>query len=185
MPRASRLPVFVHTPSRGGGQAAAVDAYTAAVNLVPLLAWRGISLRDQQHQLYENTASLARDAAACAVAASRLDLAVELLEAGRGVYWSQLLSTRTDLTALQQAAPEFAAQLHNCRAVLEQPVPYELIGKNSAHKAEARMRAARMFDAAVEQVRALPPTDALPHPDRFLKPRPCAPCSPAPTTTPS
>ena len=158
-----------HALARWRGPAAAVDAYTAAVNLVPLLAWRGISLRDQQHQLYENTASLARDAAACAVAASRLDLAVELLEAGRGVYWSQLLSTRTDLTALQQAAPEFAAQLHNCRAVLEQPVPYELIGKNSAHKAEARMRAARMFDAAVEQVRALPPTDALPHPDRFLK----------------
>ena len=158
-----------HALAQWRGPAAAVEAYTEAVKLLPLLAWRGISHRDQEHRLYTSATSLARDAAACAVAAGRLDLAVELLESGRGVYWSQLLGTRTDVTALQQVAPELAAQLRNCRAVLEQPAPDESMDENSAHKVEARMRAARLFDAVVEQVRALPPTDALPHPDSFLK----------------
>src|SRR5262249_10599341 len=132
----------------------------------------GISHRDQQHLLQTHAAALARDGAACAIAADRPDLAVELVEAGRGVYWSQLLGTRTDLTALQQVAPELAEQLHNFRTVLEQSTPDERPGTTPAHRGEASRRAARLFDAVVEQVRSLTPTDAFPHPDRFLKPPP-------------
>ena len=149
------------------GPAAAVEAYTEAVNLLPLLAWRGIAQQDQQHLLQVHAASLARDGAACAIAAGRLNLAVELLEQGRGVFWSQLLDGRTDLTELQQVAPHLARQLLHCRAVLEQstaptssPTPVQV---------EARMRAARCFDELVGQVRASPPTALFPHPEAFLK----------------
>jgi hypothetical protein len=152
------------------GLPAAVEAYTAAVDLLPLLAWRGLSLRDQQHLLHTYAASLARDGAACAIAAERPDLAAELLEAGRGVYWSQLLGTRTDLTALHQAAPDLAERLQHCRTVLEQPIPDETTDPNPAQTAQERRNAAHRFDKLVDQVRALPPTEAFPHPNRFLKP---------------
>ncbi|MEU8265311.1 CHAT domain-containing protein [Micromonospora sp. NPDC048999] len=140
------------------------------MDLLPLLAWRGIGHRDQQHLLQTHAASLARDGAACAIAAGRLDLAVELLEAGRGVYWSQLLGTRTDLTALQQIAPELAEQLLDCRAVLEQPTPDGRTGLDPAQAVEARMDAARRFDSLVNQVRDLPATESFAHPGRFLTP---------------
>lgn len=84
------------------------------------------------------------------------------------MYWSQLLGTRTDLTALTQAASGLAEQLHSCRTILEQPTPAET--SSPEHASEARMRAARQFDQLVAQVRALPPTDALPHPEQFLAP---------------
>ncbi|CCH17828.1 CHAT domain-containing protein [Micromonospora lupini] len=151
------------------GPAAAVEAYTAALNLLPLLAWRGIDHQDQQHLLQTHAATLARDGAACAIAAGRLDLALELLEQGRGVYWSQLLGTRTDLTALHQVAPHLAAQLVDCRAVLEQPTT-EYASDPIPGAAEARMRAASRFDELVDQVRALPPTALFPNPDTFLNP---------------
>jgi tetratricopeptide (TPR) repeat protein len=160
--------------ARWRGLPAAVEAYTEGVRLLPLLAWRGISRRDQQHLLRTHVDSLPRDGAACAIAAGRLDLAVELLEAGRGVYWSQLLDTRTDLTGLRQVAPGLAAELRDCRAVLDQPTDDhqpgrdEEIGLSTGEVVEARMRAARRFDELVEHVRDLPASDAFPHPDRFL-----------------
>jgi CHAT domain-containing protein/tetratricopeptide (TPR) repeat protein len=158
---------------RWRGPAAAAEVYAEAVDLLPLLAWRGISHRDQQRLLETHAASLGRDGAACAIAAGRPDLAVELLEAGRGVYWSQLLGTRSDLTVLQRVAPELAEQLRNCRTVLEQPTQGgHATGLDPAQVVEARMRAAHRFDDLVKQVRALRPTDAFPHPDRFLKPPP-------------
>lgn len=143
------------------GLAAAVEAYTAAVELLPLLAWRGIGLRDQQELLQRHAASLARDGAACAIAAGRPELAVELLEAGRGVYWSQLLDTRTDLNGLRTVAPQLADELHHCRTQLDQ-----------AKTVDASMCAARRFDDLVERVRVLPPSAALPRPDQFLKAAP-------------
>src|SRR5215470_13654709 len=127
-PTATRLNAaryWAQAIARWRGSAAAVGAYTAALNLLPLLAWRGIGHQDQQHLLQAHAASLGRDGAACAIAAGRLDLAVELVEQGRGVFWSQLLDTRTDLTALRQAAPDLAEQLQDCRALLEQPIPSE------------------------------------------------------------
>ncbi|MGX6607689.1 CHAT domain-containing protein [Micromonosporaceae bacterium Da 78-11] len=139
-------------------QAAALPAYEIAIALLPLLAWRGIGQRDQQHLLREH-ASLGRDAAASAIAAGRPDRALELLEQGRGVYWAQLLDTRTDLSALQAAAPELAAELGGCRRLLE-----------SAGAPGGRHQAARRFDELVEQARALPPGAELPHPAEFLRP---------------
>jgi len=152
--------------------AAAAEAYTAAIGLLPLLLWRGITHHDQQQLLGKYATSLAREGAASAIAADQPGLAVELLEAGRGIYWSQLLSTRTDLTALYQTAPNLAAQLAQCRAVLEHAIPGlpTSAPRDPAAEAQTRMDAARRFEHVVQQVRALAPSETFPHPDRFLKP---------------
>jgi hypothetical protein len=44
-----------------------------------------------------------------------------VLEQGQGVLWSQLLETRTSLTALDEVAPELAARLDSVRAELDHP----------------------------------------------------------------
>jgi tetratricopeptide (TPR) repeat protein len=101
------------------GLPAALPPYTAAVELLGLLAWRGVGHRNQLHLLSTGPTHLARDGSACAAAAMRPDLAVQLLESGRMLTWSQLLETRSDLAALRQASPRLAERLDRCRNRLE------------------------------------------------------------------
>ena len=49
--------------------------------------------------------------------------AVELLEAGRSMLWTQALHLRQDLAALQERAPDLAAVLEASRAVLNSLPP--------------------------------------------------------------
>jgi len=106
--------------------ALALEAYVAAVGLLPLLAWRGLD-REVQEQRLASVAGLAGDAAAWALAAGQPRRAVELLEQGRQVLWSQAVQTRSDLSALAAVAPELAAGLDEIRRELDgegaQPVP--------------------------------------------------------------
>jgi CHAT domain-containing protein len=148
----------------------AVEGYAAAVHLLPLLAWRGVS-RPSRERLLQDWAGLAADAAGCAVAAGQPDRAVELLEQGRGVLWSQLLETRTDLTQLQQVAPELATRLDEVRVELDRPAspttPVAAITQASAGSAwlvDRQMTLADQWDELVDQVRALPGFEA------FLRP---------------
>jgi tetratricopeptide (TPR) repeat protein len=154
------------------GLAAALDLYRTAVELLPLLAWRGMSESDRRFLLDSEASFLARDAAAAAIAAGDHVLAVELLEQGRGVVWAQQLDTRTDLTDLENTRPDLAAQLHDCLTVLDRPARSTANepGQNPARAGDARRDAARRFDALVARIRALTPTDTFPHPDRFLQP---------------
>ena len=99
----------------------AVDAYSAVVTLLPLLAWNGVPSHDQQRLLAEYGVSAGSDAAACALAADRSETAVELTEHGRNVLWSQLLAFRTDLTELQRDAPKLAERMLMCRTSLDRP----------------------------------------------------------------
>jgi CHAT domain-containing protein/tetratricopeptide (TPR) repeat protein len=140
--------------------ASAVDAYTEAVELLPLLAWRGVSRADRGALLERHAARLASDAAACALEAGRPEHALRLLEQARAVVWSQLLDVRTDLDGLAAVAPELAAELARCRGVLDSSEP-------STVDAAA---AARRFDNLVAQVRALPPQPRFPQPSAFLRP---------------
>jgi tetratricopeptide (TPR) repeat protein len=139
----------------------AVDGYAAAVGLLPLLVWRGVGRRSRE-RLLADWGGLAADAAACAIAADRPGLAVELLEQGRGVLWSQLLETRTDLDALREADPELAARLDTVRAALDRPTaPVDATSDGAgaagpATEAEARMALAREWDRLIDQARALP-----------------------------
>lgn len=88
---------------------------------MPLLAWHGVNRSDRERLLRRHAATLSRDGAACAIAAGRTGLDVELLEVGRAVLWSQTLGLRPDLSALTTAAPELAEQLRPCRTALNAP----------------------------------------------------------------
>lgn len=152
-----------------GDWAEAADAYAAAVDLLALLTWRGLPRGDRERRLAPY-AHLATDAAACAVLAGRPEQAVELLDQGRSVLWSQVLDTRTDLTALHTAHPDQAARLEELRAGLDD-LPDGRTGPDD--DAEHRRRLARAWDTLLDEIRRLP---GFAH---FLKPLPFADLSAA------
>ena len=96
----------------------ALEAYSAAVGLLPVLAWRGLD-RPVQEQRLARVVGLGSEAAAWALAAGRPRRAVELLEHGRQMLWSQAVQTRSDLSALAAVAPDLAARLDETRRELD------------------------------------------------------------------
>jgi hypothetical protein len=147
------------------GSSSAVEGFAAVIGMMPLLAWRGLDSAAQEHQLLDWT-GLASEAAACAITAGDPARALELLEQGRAVLWSQQLDTRTNLTALTAVAPELAARLQEVRAELDSPgrsVAGVIVdGPDRALDASAiaeltdrRMHRAREWDEVVERVQAI------------------------------
>ena len=98
----------------------ALDAYHAAIQLLPRLAMLGLSLPSCQQALTSGSDGLTRAAAACAIRSGHFDEAVELLEEGRGVFWSQALQLRTPMTDLRDVAPELEQKLSRISLALEQ-----------------------------------------------------------------
>jgi CHAT domain-containing protein len=156
--------------ARHFGPAEAVPRYQRCLDLLPLLAWAGNTDADVRHLVRSRAASLGRDAAACAIAAGDPELAVELLESGRGLYWAHVLRMRSDISDLEMAAPDLAADLASCRAILEASPFIGSAHPSSDQPREQRIAAAERFAAIVDEVRRLPPSAALPRPDLFLRP---------------
>jgi hypothetical protein len=143
----------------------AAQAYATAVGLVPAVMWHGLN-RETRAEGAAQWAGLASDAAACAILDGRPELAVELLERGRSVLWTQASSLRGDLSRLSQRAPELAERLDNIRTVLDSAMPEagslaagerspEGTDRSRQIAAELRRGKAREWDDTLAQVRAM------------------------------
>ena len=95
-------------------------ARSAAVRLLPLLAWHGLDRRGQEWLLVGHR-ELARDAAARSFAAGQVAAAVELLEVGRSVLWTQRLESHSDFERLARYSDNLAFRLAAVRAQLDIP----------------------------------------------------------------
>ncbi|KAJ7850336.1 CHAT domain-containing protein [Mycena leptocephala] len=95
-----------------------LNAYTTAINLLPQLAWLGLSIKDRHHHIGQ-AGQMVRKAAAAAIAANQLSTAVEWLEQGRSVIWGQILNLRTPVDDLRKAHPGLANELGSCLTHLE------------------------------------------------------------------
>jgi tetratricopeptide (TPR) repeat protein len=148
-----------------GDWPSAADAYAGGVQLLPQVAWHGLDRATQEDQLAA-WAGLAADAAACAIVAGRLRSAVEMLEQGRSVLWTQALSLRSDLTRLREKAPDLAERLNEVRRELNRPSlddrPAVFVDPpaGEGHIAPRRVTAdrrnlARHWDTLIAQVRKL------------------------------
>ena len=92
----------------GGNELAeALTAFGWAVELLPLTAGRQLDATDRERQV-ASFPNLASDAAACGLAANDPELALALLEQGRGVLIGQALDTWYDVTELAQSRPDLA-----------------------------------------------------------------------------
>ncbi|KAJ7194012.1 CHAT domain-containing protein [Mycena pura] len=87
-------------------------AYQVALDLLPDVAWLGVTIPDR-HQLIMKAGEFVRDAAAAAIAA------VEWLEQGRSIIWGQLLDLRTPVKELEKQHPGVARQLISLSQQLE------------------------------------------------------------------
>jgi tetratricopeptide (TPR) repeat protein len=166
-----------------GDNDAGADGYAAAVELLPQVAWHGQDQRTREEHLAGWT-GLAADAAACAVSAGQHRRAVELLEAGRSLIWTQELHLRSDLGRLAERAPGLAAELEHARTDLDLPLPLlapgamdgdppalddlTSAGTIQREALERRHQAARRWDEVLAQVRRLAGFE------HFLKPIPVA-----------
>jgi tetratricopeptide (TPR) repeat protein len=148
--------------------APAAEGFAEAVRLLPLLAWRGLA-RSLREKHLADVGGLVADAAGWAIEAGNLENALELLEQGRSVLWSQSLQLRTDLTLLRLADAGLAARLEEVRAALDRPAvpfggtgPAPGAGDWSQEVVAGRQRElARQWDELVRQARELPGMDTF------------------------
>ena len=177
--RASELPTAAPGIRLGAAMrwgAAAADAkrarvaakgFAVAVGLLPTAAWHGLDRATREDQLAQ-AGGLAVDAAACAILDARPALAVELLEQGRSVMWTQALNLRndSDIARLAQKAPDLAGQLDRIRVILNDPgseLPRSGIaagldldhGWRQQAETELRRHMATEWDEVLAKVRAL------------------------------
>ena len=160
---------WANAAANAGRVREATNGYVMALDILPTVAWHGLDRMTRQQQLTQ-WAGLASDAAASAIMDGRPELAVELLEQGRSVLWSQALNLRSDLTRLAREHPELAKRLDSIRAILNAPVPdlthprseqvqdtASVVGSvpQQLDAVELRRRKAREWDDALAEVRAL------------------------------
>ncbi|KAJ6512345.1 CHAT domain-containing protein [Mycena vulgaris] len=99
----------------------ALDAYKAALGLLHRLVALDLDIRSRQEILVAaQTHNLGSEAVACAIDLGQYGTALELLEAGRSVFWSQSLHLRTSLDDLRISYPVLANKLAELSWRLEQ-----------------------------------------------------------------
>ncbi|MBW4722160.1 CHAT domain-containing protein [Saccharothrix obliqua] len=122
----------------------AADLMVTAIGSLSDLAGRHLSTEDRQSALREFRTAPVR-AASYAIAAGRPELALELLERGRGVLFAESTAVRDGIPALAGRAPGPAADLARVTA--------ELAG---ATDSDSRHRLDRERQRLVEDIRELP-----------------------------
>ncbi|KAF8549859.1 hypothetical protein OG21DRAFT_1553074, partial [Imleria badia] len=95
-----------------------LQAYSAAISLLPELAWIGLSLSRRYDEL-GRAGDIVREAAAAALDSELPETAVEWLEQGRSVVWGELFQLRSSYEELSVAHPGHAHRLRENSATLE------------------------------------------------------------------
>jgi tetratricopeptide (TPR) repeat protein len=98
----------------------AMEGYGAAMTLLPQVAWHGLG-RPARERLLSRWSGLATETASCAIQVGDPERAVELLDQGRSVMWTQTLDLRSDLTAVAEQLPQLAKRLDQIRSILDAP----------------------------------------------------------------
>ena len=96
-----------------------LNAYEAALQALPQVAALSLDIKSRQEALSTCSDGVARGAARSAIRAGKLEKAIEFLEAGRSVFWSQVLSLRSPINQLRDIAPELADKLQDIGTALE------------------------------------------------------------------
>ena len=141
----------------------AIDAYEAALQALPQVAALSMDVESRQMAL-TGSDGLARDASRCAIRSGHLDKAIEFLEAGRSIFWSQVLSLRSPFDQLHKVSPELADELQAIATALEigshRDVSAEILDnqkKLSIDQEASRLnRLNEKWAASIHEVRKLP-----------------------------
>jgi hypothetical protein len=95
-------------------------AFGTAIELLPVVAWIGLTRGAREEHLRE-CGGLAPDTTAAALVLAEPRLALARAEEGRSVLWAQALNMRTDLSDLALVDAGIAARLDQLRILLDSP----------------------------------------------------------------
>jgi hypothetical protein len=136
----------------------ALEAYSIALELLARLAWVGVDVKGRHRILASRAGNLASDAAVCAIAAGKLEKAVEWVDSGRSVLFGQALQLRTSFDDLRMLEPDLADDLRSTARELDgassqvlESGPDEVIERDSAR----RRKLGERWDSLVATVRAM------------------------------
>ncbi|KAG9090181.1 hypothetical protein FRC06_001187 [Ceratobasidium sp. 370] len=142
--------------------AGSLEAFQRAIEYIPQIVWLG----DATEHRYKGVASLdniTMEAAAAAVTLHKLDVALEWLEEGRTIVWSQLLQLQTHFNQLPAGQERLATELRQTAEALASrtfraaPVPQLSRDQFSLEQENQRQhRLAEKWDSLVKQARLLP-----------------------------
>ncbi|KIY68290.1 hypothetical protein CYLTODRAFT_489937 [Cylindrobasidium torrendii FP15055 ss-10] len=97
-----------------------LDVHQRVVDLLPQVAWMGLSVSRRYEELGREIGDAVGAATAAALAANDPERALKWFEGGRAVVWSQTLNLRTPLDGLQKAHPEHAERIREITVTLQQ-----------------------------------------------------------------
>ncbi|KAJ7107456.1 CHAT domain-containing protein [Mycena epipterygia] len=155
----------------------ALEGYETSIDLLPQHAMHGLDIQSRQKALkLSSTIGLASDAAAYASRNNEIAKAVEFLESGRSVFWSQALQLHTSVDDLQKVHPELAARISNISKQLELGSHRDVAAMRmlpAGHKNHITLDKddARYSKLNAEWVQALDEVRQQPGFHRFLRPK--------------
>ena len=145
----------------------ASEAYDQAIRLLPQVAWIGLNAIAQLKELSSDIQSLGGNAAACMIALAEaatehhdrqrhLGRAIELLDQGRSILWSQTSNFKRDLEDLRKVDSDLANDLDNVGKFLAQGCFRDTNDPLSESDAQLYRRKAGEWESLVNSIRALP-----------------------------
>ncbi|KAH6888936.1 CHAT domain-containing protein [Coprinopsis sp. MPI-PUGE-AT-0042] len=153
-----------------------LHAFDMALSLIALIAGLEESVLGRYSQLHD-THGIALKAASAACSLGRVDKALEWLEQGRCIVWSQLSNLRTPIDDLRLHNWELAQRVADVSKQLETAGSsrgQSHIGLSTSEKisledeARAHLKLARQWDDLLKTVRSIPSFES------FLQPLPCS-----------
>ncbi|KAG9083206.1 hypothetical protein FRC06_004655, partial [Ceratobasidium sp. 370] len=156
--------------------ASPLEAHKHSMTFLPQVVWLGISTNRRYEYLASDLSlrGLVTEAAASAISAQKCPLALEWLEEGRAIVWSQMLQLRTPFDSLYKADPDLAEQIKQVANDLAQaskplPAPTRASIKNPTldRTAQQRRRLAATWDELLDKARSLPGYHSFLQPKRF------------------
>lgn len=150
-----------------------LNAYMATISLLPRVAYFGLDITSRLRVLAKSD-SLAADGAAHALLLGQAKIALEMLEHGRGVFWSQHLRLRSEFNALPSG---LAAKLSQTALALERGSTSRSEEQQTTDDDRAKVarevttskqrRLGDEFEALISQARALPGFERFMLPETF------------------
>jgi len=154
----------------------AMEACRSAIALLPLLAALNTGFESRLETLTSRSAStndLAIMAAACALKGGDLMAAIELLEAGRAVFWNQALKLRPPMRDLEACHPDLASQFMRIGKDLEAgsfSTGKNADGMDGLSLSEDHVKSHQLETLSAEWQRTLEEIRLLPGFEDFLRP---------------
>ncbi|KAJ7084108.1 CHAT domain-containing protein [Mycena epipterygia] len=155
----------IHQPS------SILSAYTTAIELLPELAWLGLSITDRHHHI-SRAGQVVRDAASAAIVVHDYQKAVEWLEQGRSVIWGQVLNLHTPVDELRKSHPGLADQLVSLSTSLESAGTQSNAVGDAIKPQSVQSIAQQSHDLALKRGHVLQQIRELPGFERFLLSKP-------------